>query len=224
MGLIVTTGVDPSEKRLVTLAKTKARLGITVNTYDTKLTEIIDEVSQLVVDFLGYDLAKQTYTETLAGNARTYLMLARVPLVSVTTVSYQGTALTDYSIADYDAGLLYRESGWTVASPSVSRLVYDPHPGFAAQDWSILYTAGYALPAGEEPDTTAEHMLPYSLRSYVYDMISFFYGQSNTEPGLKSRSIGGSDGVSEEYFSGSELGSYGFPLSIEKGLNRWKRY
>lgn len=224
MALVVTTAVDQSEKRLVTLAKTKARLGISVTTYDTKLTEIIDEVSQLIVDYLGYDLAKQTYTETLAGNQRPYLLLARLPIVSVTSVSYQGVAVSDTSIADAYAGILYREDGWTRVSPSTSRLVHDGHPGFEPLDWSIVYTAGYTLPLGSEPDTSAEFMLPLSLRTAVYDTIQFIYQDSVKDSGLRSRSVGGADGISEEYFAGSEIGVSGIPMSIEKTLSRWKRY
>ena len=221
MSLVITTAVDPSEKRLVTLSKVKARLGVTSTTDDTKLTEIIDEVSQLVCDFLGTDLAKQTYTETLAGNNRTYLLLARVPIVSITSVSYQGNAYADYSVADYNAGLLYREDGFYYQSPSISRLVHDPHPSLKAKEWVIVYEAGYTLPAGEEPDTSSEFMLPISMRAHVYDLIEFYYRSSVRDVAVKKRVDGD---MQEEYFSEAELGSHGFPMNIEKGLARFKRF
>jgi hypothetical protein len=218
MSLVITTAVDVDEKRLVTLAKVKSRFGITSSSDDAKLTEIIDEVSQFVCDFLDSDLAKQTYTESLPGNNRTYLMLARVPLVSISTITYQGVAVTDYEIADYNSGLLYRESGWSYVSQSWSRLVHDPHPSFRKQDWSIVYDAGYTLPAGEDPDTSAEYRLPLSLRSVVYDLIGFHYRDVSEGGSVKSRVVGD---MEEVY---SDIGTTGVPIAIEKSLGRFKRF
>lgn len=223
MSLVVTTAAEKEEKRIVSLASVKTRLGITGNSSDAVLIEIIDEASQMICDYLDRTLAQQTYTETIPGTGMTTLMLSAVPILSITSATYDGTAQTDYSIANYESGILYRQDGWQVAAASISDLVHDPHPGFEKPDWVFVYKAGYTMPATADESDPGASNLPASFRRYALSLVDFLYqGASAKSPNLKRRLV---KDVEEEYFSPVEqVGVSGMPVSLEKNLARWKRF
>jgi hypothetical protein len=225
MSIVVTTAAELKARRLVTLDYVKSRLGIVSTSSDEILEGFIDEASQIIVDYLDTDLVKQTYTETVAGTGGTKMVLSRSPIVSISSITLDGTAVTDYSVMNARAGILYRESGWTLKAQSFSRLTYDPFVNYEEADWTIVYDAGYTLPAGVAP-SAGDFELSIAFRSYASDMVSYLFRQkSTTGKGLKSRTMGGPDGMSEEYFSASEsIGSTGIPLEIEKQLDGWKQF
>lgn len=101
---------------------------------DTLLGELIDEVSSDVTEYLGRPLAYQQYEEKFRGNGENYLQFSRWPLdgdSSRITVTIDGTADTDWEVADFGAGILYRDSTW-VKDNEFSTVV--------------TYYAGYLMP------------------------------------------------------------------------------
>lgn len=226
MGVIVTEAADLVDRRLATVDQVKTRLGITSSSDDDMITEIIDEASALIVDYIGSSLATQTYEETIAGTGTTRILLSNAPIESISSVTYDGVAVTDYSIANQRVGVLYREDGWTRSTQSFSRLVFDPHVQLDKQNWVFTYRAGYVTPPGESGDESQGLFeLPLSFRSIVIRLCSWMYSVRVSESaGLKKIVVGGDDGFTEEYFSPQEASSgSGIPPSIEKQLNPWKQ-
>jgi hypothetical protein len=97
----------------------KTALGVSTSTaYDANLNDIIDMASDSIRDHCGRIFRLQGYTETMPGDGSQFLKLKNYPIVEVSSVTLRGDAITDYEIADRDAGLLFRELGWewTVAA------------------------------------------------------------------------------------------------------------
>ena len=78
MSLKVTS--KSSTTALVDLSTVKDRLGISDSSQDARLTDLIAEASSAIVAYVGRDLARQTYQESLSGNNRARLSLARFPV------------------------------------------------------------------------------------------------------------------------------------------------
>jgi hypothetical protein len=125
-------------RALIALATVKDRLGITGSTEDTRLTDLIAEASSAIVTFLGRDLARQRYEESIAGHGRLLLQLARFPVDrdSVTmTVDAVAVAATDFAYSDHEIGHLFRGIGWPLSSDDDDR-----------NNVVVTYKAGYVLP------------------------------------------------------------------------------
>lgn len=143
MSLTVQTAAKSSD--LVQLATVKSRLG-TADSEDAYLAELIDEISQSVADFVRRPLGRQTYVETRPGNGAAFLHLARTPLERVDTITFDGTAETDYSIDSKEASILYLQDGWSRTSALWGDIDYEVAPGNEKPNWVFTYTAGYLMP------------------------------------------------------------------------------
>lgn len=158
---------------LTTVAIVKARLGIpTANTaQDALLTTIVEEASDILINYLGYNPESGTYTEYYMGNGRRALVLDNKPVRSITSIHVDPSgcygfgdtpfdtenllvAGTDY-VLDYKSSTDYSESGivyrigtvWpslTIDNPGL--LTYSGAPSLG--NIKVVYVAGYAtLPA-----------------------------------------------------------------------------
>src|SRR5690349_17256097 len=114
MGISVSTVA--STRRLTSRARVIAELGVSV---DAALCDaLIDQVSGAIEVYCHRPFAREVLTETLPGYGDITLQLSRTPVVSVSTVLYESTPLTDYSIESRDEGTLYRRSGWAWTAQS----------------------------------------------------------------------------------------------------------
>lgn len=140
MTLSVLTASD--ERKLITLSTVKTRLGITVSTHDTTLTELIEEASSAIEEYVGRDLARQRYTETVAGLDRDRILLSRFPVdPESVTLTIDGTADTTFAVEDAEHGILFYDGGWPSESDQERTI-------------AVTYRAGYVLP-GSIGDWTA---------------------------------------------------------------------
>lgn len=126
---------------LIALATVKDRLGITVSTYDTRLTALIAEASSAISEFIGRTLARQQYLETVSGNARQRITLSRVPVDrDSVTLTIDGTADTDFTVEDPIDGLLWKDGEWPMG---VGSWRYAERP---EENIAVTYKAGWVLP------------------------------------------------------------------------------
>jgi hypothetical protein len=119
---------------LVELEAVKRKLGLasTDTTKDQLLADLITEGSAEIVDYFGEEIARAQYQETMFGTDRDLLVLSRRPVeLGLVTATIAGTAVTDFSVHDAEAGLLFREDLW---------------PRDADPDVVVTYYAGYLLP------------------------------------------------------------------------------
>jgi hypothetical protein len=135
--------LPPNSTALLGLIDVKRELGINSSDYDTLLTDLIAEASDLVYDLLGYSAFRTTRRETLEGNRRTVLVLRARPVLRIDAASYRGSAVTvsEVTIANANAGILSRDAGFdTCADPA---------------EWSFDYLSGWFL-TGDDITTTID--------------------------------------------------------------------
>lgn len=85
-------------ERLTTLAAVKDWLGIDTAGSDIQLTRIIDAASQFTLNYLNRDsLAAQSYTQNCRGNGKDTLLLRNWPVLEVTSVGVNGSAIVEGS-------------------------------------------------------------------------------------------------------------------------------
>ena len=132
MGLIVTTKADVTD--LIELATVKTRLGISGSSEDSLLGDLIDEASSAIVDYVGRDLARQSYTETMKGLGRTRVLLSRFPVDSDSlTVTIEGVAEDEYAVESAETGVVWLEDAWDDRWEDEETV-------------SVSYKAGYLIP------------------------------------------------------------------------------
>lgn len=95
---------------LISLAEARQILGIgSDTTRDELLRDICEAATVLCEDYTGRTFRRRTFTETHSGG-KTAIVLRRGPVQSVTTVTENGTVLTDGWVLDTASGILYRGS------------------------------------------------------------------------------------------------------------------
>lgn len=157
MGLSVTTRADSF--RLTTKERIKREAStIPASADDQLLDELIDAATDAIESYCNRSkapFARQLYVETLGAFGDVSLMLKGTPLVSIATVMQDGSPLTDWSIEDADAGLIYRRERffWTAqlnpglggrqSFPSFG----SPVPGAEELRFAVTYVAGHLVPA-----------------------------------------------------------------------------
>src|SRR4051794_5019310 len=114
---------------------------------DETLADMVLDASGAVERYCGRVFAAAQYQELLAGNDSAQLLLSRTPIITIDAVLFQSEPLLDVTVADADAGLVYRERGfgWT-GTYAWGTLSDSRAPGSERPLYAITYTAGYRLP------------------------------------------------------------------------------
>ena len=124
---------------LCTLYDIKARTHREGTTDDALLASLIRGSSRAIVSFLGRELARQTYVESVIGNNRKRILLRSVPLDrDSVTLTIDDTADTDFTVESPAVGLLWREGNWSSASLSTGQ--------DGEENIDVTYKGGYVLP------------------------------------------------------------------------------
>ena len=112
--MAVTVTVPPSTTKLIALADLKAILGITDSANDALLSNIIQRGSDAIARFCNRVFAQRTVIETLPGPGGQLLKLKFSPIVTLTSIAYDGETVDSdsYTLTEPDAGMVYREAGW----------------------------------------------------------------------------------------------------------------
>jgi hypothetical protein len=156
--------VAAANLRLTSVASLKADLGDTTSTNDSLYDAMILRASAAIDGYCHRTFARQTYTEILPGRGSIILRLAEAPIATVTSVVWDSSSVTDYSIDNAKAGTLYRQYGWpwTVQmDPALGQwgVGYpysgNPVPGSEERVFTVVYTAGYLLPSEDVSSATA---------------------------------------------------------------------
>ena len=156
MGVVVVEQAATSH--LTTLARVQSDLGVAAGTDDDLLIDMIDRASSAIARETRRVFGVETVTETLDGSGTRLLGLSRAPVVEVTEVTEDGTAIdtADYSIEDAESGALYRADGWG-RSGGLRMWGTDAYasgyilPGYRGQRYAVTYRAGWILPPEVNP-------------------------------------------------------------------------
>jgi hypothetical protein len=206
---------------LGTLAKLKARLRITVNTYDTLLEDAITVASSLIAQSmhrpLGYVAAQVDY---VVGDGTTELLVKRPPVWSIASVSIDGAALdaSEYecvSEEDKYGGVIINSAGWRwttmLAGEGAAR---DPLPGHERRSWKVTYAGGYQLPG--QNAVAGVDALPAHIEEACYRAAAYFFAQMSSDPTVQSESL---LSYSATYgAAATTIGRTGLPIVVEAML------
>ena len=184
MGLVVT--IPAAATDLTTVDTVKAELGLTGAAENDALRRLIGRVSSEIRDRAGQGFTKETVRETLPGTDTERLLLARTPLVSLTSVTIDGGAVTDAIIEDAEVGILYRAAGWWKKTTALSPLALDPIAGRVEANIVVTYVGGFALPSFDAENSN----LPGILEELAIQMVVERYRRRGTDRSVTSEGIG----------------------------------
>lgn len=154
MGLTVTTAAPT--RILTTRAKVQAEVGIST---DGTLIDALILAASSAIEVQCHrrtaPFARQAYVETIAGYDEIRLLLSATPLVVVSVLLQEGAAITDYTVDDAEAGMLYRRNrfAWTaqrlagLGGRQEFPLLGTPIPRSEEPSYTATYVGGYLLPA-----------------------------------------------------------------------------
>lgn len=191
MGLVISSSFPLA---LTTIAQVLAVSGRTVGQWS------IDAASRLVERWAGRGLSEQDVVETTVGSGRIRMFLGRHPVVSITSLALDGTAIdtASYKIADRLSGELLRLTGWERTQLRYN--VLDPAPMDQEYDerWVFTYRAGYLTRAmtgaGGMPNYSSpaanEVLLPADLESVVTDLALFLQDNRAGRGNVSSERLG----------------------------------
>lgn len=159
---------------LIELSVVKTELGISGSGDDAALERLIavatDRISAYCDRLFHYSAA---ISEKVAGHGTPLLRVSRTPLLAVTSVTIDDTALasTEFEIAgDGAAGLIARKAStyearlWPWTAISRPDITQDPLPGSELRSITVVYTGGWVT----APQKAADGALP--ARSLPYDV------------------------------------------------------
>lgn len=119
------------------------------------IERLIDQASAAIVRHCRREFARAAVVEVVPGNDLLEIQLSRTPIAKVTSVSIDGSTITDYSIGDREEGTLYRRDGWDwTAQRTPGFAGHQRFPGFGQalvnREEPLIsssYTGGYLLPS-----------------------------------------------------------------------------
>jgi len=117
---------------IVTLSEMRSFLNIpTAQTAkDNLIIDLLDSYNTMIEDYIGVALITKSYTESYDGDGKDTLFLKHYPIVSVTTLTVDSTALT---ASDY----------YSYGTEGYIRLDSDTFSTDDPQNIAIVYTAGH---------------------------------------------------------------------------------
>lgn len=181
--LTVTT---PAVKtRLCKPADVQAELGTA-----TSVDSFVDQATDIIRRYCDREFGQATYRETIAGHGDSFLMVSRVPLISVAQVLDEGGgAIVDYNVEDPDAGLLQREAGWLTGELVGWNIAPYFTPQRSFPRFTVDYTAGWKLPE-DAPPVDPERALPGDLQRACIELAKLLYRQRGSDRSVQSKRVG----------------------------------
>ena len=150
---------------IVTLAQMRAFLNIpTAQTgKDALLIELLDAYNNKIENYLGVALINVAYTESYDGDGSDSLFLNHYPIISVTSLSIDGTALSVVADADF---YIYADTG----------LIKLDSATFTTTDYrnvDIVYTAGHGAAIANVPDALKNALKTWVGRVFKAEVVDF---------------------------------------------------
>lgn len=204
---------------LTTVAAAKDELGIAAldTSQDTYLETLINRSSSAIERFCNRSFYRDAATvENLEGYGGMKLVVSRTPIVSITSIAYNGAALdaATYEIHDADAGII-RFLGpilWTtVVLPNIKR---DAYPGEERKLYRVTYAGGYTIPSG------GAYTLPEDLVEACLLAVVDRFRRKGRDPSVQSERL---MSYSVSYANDPETLETGLPPAVRGLLAPWRR-
>lgn len=172
---------------LTTVDTVKRTLGITVDTQDELIEEMIAATSDFIVRYTGRDFARQTVKESLPGKGVPELLLSLTPIINIEKTEFKGSDAGPVILVDRESGVIQREGGFhstSIGWPTINR-----HPsGYYRYDWEVTYDGGYVLPGWGT--SHGNRTLPYDIERAVVDIVKSQMLTKNIDGTMRSYKIG----------------------------------
>ena len=183
----ITTTVAAADQLLTTLARVKRELGLTDTTNDAHLRNLIAEASDACASHSDRVWGLQTYKESVPGYGDTTLLLTHAPIVGTPSeVLHDNTPVTDFEVADADAGALYRRAGWNWTTAWGYGAA--PSPRGELPLFTITYQAGFVLPGWAT--AAASRTLPHDIERACVLAVCHWYKNKGKAVSVASKKVG----------------------------------
>lgn len=182
---------------------------------DDRVRRLINELSDFVAGYCGRALHAATVTEATPGFGLTDLVLRRRPIISVATVTIDGSAETDFTVRDISPGVpgvLFRAGGWPNTAAARAGLVNQFASGTEESSIVVVYDGGFVTPHQVELALYTTRTLPWDLEGIVLRMAAARFADVGADPRVKS----------EEVLSASVTYRDGLPPEMTSVLDRYR--
>jgi len=221
----------PFSTQFITLDKMKKLLGISDDSQDELLTDIIDATSDFIRRYCGREFALQKVKESLPGKEVPELLVSLTPIIHVESVMFDDSPIDEWTVLDRQVGVIQRARGLRSTTIPWNTIDFSPSPYYQNR-YHVIYTGGYVLP-GWPTSKFGPRTFPYDLERAVADMVKAQYAtsDSNFDPSMSRYRIGDtqvwwdanvSSGASGNTGIGSG-GPGGIPQSSLNVLNYYRR-
>jgi hypothetical protein len=192
---VVTAALDNA---LTTVNTVKRDVVIAGSTDDAFIRDLILRASAAIERYTGRKFGLEEVIEKLPGTGRPTLLLSRIPIVLIDSITFDGTEIDDddWEIQDVDAGILFNRVGWQ-STQLIAHNIEPIDTGYASFDWVVAYSGGFVLPGWpdiEDSDFDAPDItLPYDIQQACVEMVknNFQFRDSNTS--IQREKVGEAD-------------------------------
>lgn len=215
---------------LASLADLKADLGITDSSTDAALERRILSASALIESYCNRQFRRSVdLVERVAGYGTARLLLARTPIESVASVTYDEALVpaSAYEIEPDSRGegwALYASAGWSWTAPAVQTIDEMPVAlaGMERRTFEVMYTGGYYLPNDTVKSGVA---LPAVLTEACLMLAATMWSERGRGANVMAESVGDAS-VQFGYLGGVDAApasNGGIPGTIAAMLDGYKR-
>lgn len=168
------SSVAIDSRSLTTLASLKRLMGITVSTYDTILTEIINQVSDRIERMVGRRFAAAGYNEWIDASGEPSVCVRNWPIIRVDrvrygitdgiTLAYSGAGIEAAASVHYDDegqnGTLRLMSVSAAGTETVTSLAFATYPTLSTLVTAASAVSGWTATRAATPDAMATSLMP----------------------------------------------------------------
>lgn len=152
---------------LTTITDVKNWLGVTTSNGDENLSRLITAASTFIQSWLNRTIAVQAYSQTLNGTNSKSMMLANAPIVSISSLTINGSVIAPAADSQ-SSGYLYDDNTVYLSGYTFWR---------GLQNIKISYSAGYSV-------------IPYDIAQACIELVAMRFKEKE-RIGLASQAIGG---------------------------------
>jgi hypothetical protein len=176
---------------LTTLAKANAEIGTSGE--DDLVEQLIEAISSRIATYCNRTFYfEEDISESIGGYGGTQLVVARPPIVDITSIALDGNTVSSeyYSYPNADAGIIYHELGWdNTALASGSWVTVDKLAGTENPIYVVTYDGGYVTPQQAVDDVTLTRNLPLDLEDACLEWVNARYQRKGKDPRLQGEKI-----------------------------------
>ena len=218
-GIFILCGSNPSAATdgLTTVGRVAFQLGVTDDDKLHMIARMIEEATAAIERYCNRTFKQATVTEKLVGYGRPYLMVSRMPLNSITSITYDGetVAASDYEIANSATGEIVHKNGvWNDTAKQTLNASLTEIPYSERKLYTVVYSGGYVLPGN------ASRTLPADIEAACVMVVSSMYSRRLDNPDIVKESLAGVASV--EYGSASGNTSAQLPPAAAAILDKYR--